>query len=88
MLVNSALQVFVSIMSSETSSTTQIDACHRTIVYRQLAPTDIDEIKSIHNDLFPVKYSDSFFTSACAGRGMNDGELFTSIATYQGVIVG
>ncbi len=58
------------------------------LVYRRIAPADIDEIKALHDELFPVKYSHKFFEDACAGVGMQGGELFTSIAIDQGRIVG
>jgi len=50
------------------------------ISFRPVEPRDHDILKSLHNDLFPVKYSDNFFTEAVQGRGIKGGKLFTSIA--------
>jgi GNAT superfamily N-acetyltransferase len=50
------------------------------LVFRSVNPSDQDQLKAIHDDLFPVKYSDRFFTEAVNGRGLKGGELFTVMA--------
>ena len=59
------------------------------IKFREIHPDDFDQIKKLHEELFPVRYSDSFYTDACQKRGINGGQLFTSIAVdSDNIIIG
>lgn len=61
----------------------------RDLAYRSILPSDFTSIKALHDDLFPVKYSNEFFQKACDGIGLHDGNLYTSIATDStGALVG
>jgi ribosomal protein S18 acetylase RimI-like enzyme len=68
--------------SSPSSSTTY------SISFRSLLPSDFESIKALHDELFPVKYSDYFYTESCAGRGMGGRPLYTSLAICNDAIVG
>lgn len=51
------------------------------ILYRQIREDDFAEMKELHEALFPVKYSDSFFRDIVAGRAVRGGlQLFSSLA--------
>lgn len=47
--------------------------------YREIRPDDFDTIKRLHEELFPVKYSDSFYTDAC-NKIINNNPLYTCLA--------
>eukprot|EP01041_Mallomonas_annulata_P003469 gene3469-6900_t len=49
--------------------------------FRELRVYDKLALKSLHEELFPIKYSDSFYDDACCGKGLYGKELFTSIVT-------
>lgn len=53
------------------------------IKFREINRRDFAQLKSRHDALFPVKYSDSFFRDSCEGVGLNNCPLFTSIATIR-----
>jgi ribosomal protein S18 acetylase RimI-like enzyme len=53
------------------------------ISFRSIDPKDLGQLKELHNSLFPVKYSDTFFDDVVHGRGMKGNKLFTSIALQQ-----
>lgn len=50
------------------------------ISYRSIREEDFDEIKSLHEECFPIRYGDKFYKDACKGIGIDGGELFTWIA--------
>lgn len=59
------------------------------IYFRSILPSDFEVVKNLHDEFFPVKYSDSFYKDACNSVGIKNGKLFTSIATTaNGAIVG
>lgn len=49
------------------------------VIFRKIQPRDFLEIKTLHEEFFPVRYNDSFYVDACQGIGMNRGELYTDI---------
>ena len=55
---------------------------------RQIKPSDLGEIKKLHEKLFPISYSDSFYEKACAGLGVREAPLFSLIIEKDGLIVG
>ena len=50
------------------------------VAYRSIQYCDMDEIKAIHNEAFPIKYSDEYYFNACNQRGIDNGDLQTIIA--------
>lgn len=60
------------------------------VVFRPVAVTDYDEIKRLHEELFPVKYADNFYTDVCNGKGLHGVSIFSNIAvsTQTGEMVG
>ena len=58
--------------------------------FRVIAPNDNDRVKSLHEECFPIRYSDRFFRDACLGIGFEGGNLFTSLAVLRttGEVVG
>ncbi len=51
------------------------------LCFRSVIPEDFDQLKALHLQLFPVQYSDDFFSKAVQGVGLYDQELFSVIAT-------
>lgn len=47
------------------------------LVYRPVTEDDFAQLKCLHEEFFPVRYSDNFYKDVCAGRGLNGGQLFT-----------
>lgn len=47
--------------------------------FRVIAPNDYDAIKALHEEFFPVRYSDHFFHQSCLSIGFKGGQLFTSL---------
>lgn len=58
------------------------------IVYRKIQSSDLIPLKTLHQEFFPVQYSDSFYIDACQEKGIRNGFLFTLIATIHDEIVG
>lgn len=58
------------------------------IDFRKINEYDFDAIKALHEEFFPVRYSDKFYRDVCRGVGLSRGELFSSIATVNGRMVG
>ena len=58
------------------------------IVYRKIQSTDLKSLKTLHEEFFPVQYSDSFYIDACQEKGIRNGPLFTLIATVNEEIIG
>jgi hypothetical protein len=48
--------------------------------YRELNLTDYDEIKQLHELLFPVRYSDHFFNCIVRGKGLNHQPIISRVA--------
>lgn len=51
------------------------------LLFRSIEEKDFDAIKKLHEELFPVRYNDSFYIDACKGIGINRKPLFSIIAT-------
>ena len=58
------------------------------LVFRPIESSDFEQIKALHDELFPIKYDDNFFVKACQGIGIRDGRIFSSIAVQNGEIIG
>jgi ribosomal protein S18 acetylase RimI-like enzyme len=58
------------------------------IVYRKIQSTDLQSLKILHQEFFPVQYSDAFYIDACQEKGIRNGPLFTLIATVNEEIIG
>lgn len=54
-----------------------------TFEYRLISPEDHDRIKALHEECFPVRYSDSFYRNACMGQGFRGGSLYTCLCVEQ-----
>jgi ribosomal protein S18 acetylase RimI-like enzyme len=61
---------------------------NRSIHFRPICASDFQEIKALHEEFFPVKYSDSFYKEACQSIGINKSHLFTAIAMDSNKIIG
>jgi len=44
--------------------------------YRVVRTSDAAQLKSLHDELFPIKYNDKFYEDACKNVGINGGELY------------
>ena len=51
------------------------------LTYRSVQPSDFEQLKLLHEEFFPVRYNDSFYTDTCSGVGINGDPLFSVIAT-------
>ena len=49
--------------------------------FRGIHESDKWAIKAMHEDLFPIRYSDTFYDDVCSGKGLNGRDLFSSIIT-------
>jgi|LauGreSBDMM110SN_4_FD.fasta_scaffold121000_1 ribosomal protein S18 acetylase RimI-like enzyme len=58
------------------------------LVLREIQEIDHQELKSMHEEFFPVRYSDSFYTDACRKIGIHKGFLHTCIIEIDNEIVG
>lgn len=60
------------------------------IIFRSICEDDFAELKSLHEECFPIKYNDSFFINSCKEIGVNGGQLITIIAVSKnsGLIIG
>jgi ribosomal protein S18 acetylase RimI-like enzyme len=65
-----------------------MDNKYQNILIRSIEEQDFDSIKRIHEELFPVKYADSFYVDACKGIGLYKGVLFSRLAIEDGKLVG
>lgn len=59
------------------------ESTYSDLLFRSVKTSDQDQLKAIHDELFPVKYSDRFFTEAVNGRGLKGGDLFTLMAVKE-----
>jgi ribosomal protein S18 acetylase RimI-like enzyme len=50
------------------------------IYFREIEERDLQRIKELHTEFFPVTYSDKFFIDAVQKRGISGAPLFSSIA--------
>jgi ribosomal protein S18 acetylase RimI-like enzyme len=48
--------------------------------YRSILPQDRERIKQLHEEFFPVKYSDAFYDGIIVGRGIYGGKLHSILA--------
>lgn len=53
----------------------------QSLSFRSLEEKDFDIIKKLHEEFFPVRYSESFYVDACKGIGINQMPLFSIVAT-------
>lgn len=60
------------------------------VVYRKVARDDVQGIKDLHIECFPIRYEDVFFENVCNGKGFKNVQLFTLVAvdTESSSIVG
>jgi ribosomal protein S18 acetylase RimI-like enzyme len=49
--------------------------------YRAVRTTDVEQLKALHDELFPVKYSDKFYEDACRGIGLFKRPLYCIVVT-------
>lgn len=49
--------------------------------YRAVKTTDADQLKAIHDDLFPVKYNEQFYENACSNKGIGGLPLYCIVVT-------
>ncbi|KAJ1430621.1 acyl-CoA N-acyltransferase [Ochromonadaceae sp. CCMP2298] len=54
------------------------------ITYRSVDADDFQSMRALHEQFFPVKYSDKFYTELCQGFGPNSQPLFTCLAVQGG----
>lgn len=50
------------------------------IMYRRIQRSDKESLRQLHDEFFPVKYSDTFYNEMIEERGMHGLPLFTVIA--------
>jgi histone acetyltransferase MCC1 len=59
------------------------------ILYRSVKPSDRNVLQELHDEFFPVKYSDKFYDGMSIGQGIHGLPLFSSIAVDEhGAIIG
>ena len=71
-------------------SMTSTDRQHGSFSFRGLLPSDFEEIKALHEEMFPVKYSDHYYQNICNGIGLHKGMIYSDIAisNESGLIAG
>ena len=69
--------------SSSSSNSSSLGGSGDGFAFRSIDPTDHDVIKALHEECFPVKYSDRFFRDACMGKGFRGGDLYTCLCVEQ-----
>jgi ribosomal protein S18 acetylase RimI-like enzyme len=50
------------------------------IIYRSVEKDDIQGLKDLHIECFPIRYEDIFFENICNGKGFKNIALFTQVA--------
>lgn len=50
------------------------------IILRNICYDDLEDIKKLHEDFFPVRYSHDYYQSVISGKGFNGGLLTTVVA--------
>lgn len=58
------------------------------VVFRAVRPDDVEALRLLHEQFFPVRYSEKFYESACNGIGLRGLPLYSIIATKDESIVG
>lgn len=71
-----------------TTDTDIEDSMSGGVTFREIQSTDFQVIKELHEELFPVKYSDVFYENTCNGKGVGGGKLYSSLAVVSGQVVG
>ena len=66
---------------SDSNHDKDLDALYE---YRTIKPTDLQEIKALHEEFFPVRYVDQFYQEAVEGKGIGGDNLYTIIVTAKG----
>ena len=49
------------------------------IVFRSIERNDVQELKDLHTECFPVHYDDIFFENICFGKGFKNAALYTLV---------
>lgn len=49
-------------------------------IFRSVKPDDRNEMQALHEELFPIRYNDSFYNEMVQGIGMHGGQLYSIIA--------
>lgn len=58
------------------------------VTFREIESSDFQVIKDLHEELFPVNYSDTFYQNTCDGIGIGGGKIYSSLAVVSGQVVG
>ncbi len=58
------------------------------VAFRSVLECDLVELRTLHENFFPVRYSQKFYESACKGIGLRGLPLYSIIATKEDRIVG
>jgi ribosomal protein S18 acetylase RimI-like enzyme len=58
------------------------------VVFREVRTDDVAELRTLHEQFFPVRYSEKFYEGACHGIGLRGLPLYSIIATKEDRIVG
>ena len=61
-----------------------LDSISSTFELKPFLPSDIDEVRSLHDELFPVSYSDKFYTDLAVGIGPRNHSVYSLIAVQRG----
>ena len=58
------------------------------VTFRGIESSDFQVIKDLHEELFPVNYSDAFYQNTCDGVGIGGGKIYSSLAVVSGQVIG
>lgn len=50
------------------------------IIFRGVERDDVQELKDLHMECFPIQYDDIFFENICNGKGFKNASLYTQVA--------
>ena len=50
------------------------------IIFRSVERDDVQELKALHMECFPIQYDDIFFENICNGKGFKNASLYTQVA--------
>lgn len=50
------------------------------VVYRDVMPDDVQGIRELHMECFPIKYENTFFENVCNGKGFRGIPLYSQVA--------
>lgn len=63
-----------------TNITIEIDGIATLIYFREILPHDLIDIKQLHEDIFPIRYSDEYYEATIHKQGLFDLPLATIVA--------